>query len=97
MFNYKYDYQILDMLVFFLLWYVFTILTSGTALPAGIFMPCIMIGCALGEMYYTIATYFFPDNQDLYPQSYALIGAAAMLSGSTRMTYSLAVIMLETS
>lgn len=36
-------------------------------------------------------------NINIHPESYALIGAASMLSASTRMTYSLAVIMLETT
>lgn len=31
------------------------------------------------------------------PETMAILGAASMLGGSTRMTYSLAVIMLETT
>jgi CBS domain-containing protein len=26
-------------------------MTSGVICPAGIFMPCILIGCALGQVY----------------------------------------------
>ena len=74
------------------------IITSGTAAPCGIFMPCILIGCAIGHIYGIILhEWLFPGNTDIHPQSYAIIGAAALLSGSTRMTYSLAVIMLETT
>lgn len=29
-------------------WILFTYLTSGTAVPCGIFLPCMLIGCALG-------------------------------------------------
>ena len=64
----------------------------------GIFLPCIIIGCALGRIYGNIVTGWFPDSaENLNSQAYAIIGASAMLSGSTRMTYSLAVIMLETT
>jgi H+/Cl- antiporter ClcA len=48
-------------------------------------------------MYAIVAQKISPDNPNIHPQSYSIIGAAAMLSGSTRMTYSLAVIMLETT
>ena len=34
--------------IFLMIWYTFTCLTSGTVVPAGIFLPCILIGCALG-------------------------------------------------
>lgn len=37
----------------------------------------------------------FPNQAE--SQSYLLVGAAAMLTSYTRMTYSLAVIMLETT
>jgi H+/Cl- antiporter ClcA len=44
--NFKYDISV--MVVYFIIWYIFTIVTSGTALPIGIFLPCIIIGSALG-------------------------------------------------
>jgi H+/Cl- antiporter ClcA len=84
-------------LIFFAIWYLFTIYTSGTAVPSGIFMPCILVGCAYGRVYGIILEHWFPDNPNIHGQSYSIIGAAAMLSGSTRLTYSLAVIMLETT
>jgi H+/Cl- antiporter ClcA len=40
-----------EVLVFFAIWYLFTIYTSGTAVPSGIFMPCILVGCAVGRVY----------------------------------------------
>ena len=48
-------------------------------------------------MYASIGFKISESNPNFHPQSYSLIGAAAMLSSSTRMTYSLAVIMLETT
>ena len=36
-------------LVYFtIFWYIFTILTYGTAVPAGLFLPGILIGCGFG-------------------------------------------------
>jgi chloride channel 7 len=97
MLNLEVQYEFMVMFYYFLLWFFFTMITSGTAVPCGIFLPCIIIGCALGQMYSIIAFQISPGSIYLHPQSYSVIGAAAMLSGSTRMTYSLAVIMLETT
>lgn len=36
--------------VFLLTWYFFTILTYGTNVPAGLFLPGMIIGCALGAV-----------------------------------------------
>lgn len=83
---------------YFFLWYLFTIITSGTAAPLGIFLPCMIIGCALGHFYGNIELLIYPDEQKtIVISSYAIIGAAAVLSGSTRMSFSLSVIMLETT
>ena len=54
-----------------------------------------MIGCALGRMFG-----HFVENRfirDIRPSTYAIIGAASILSGYTRLSFSLAVIMLETT
>lgn len=83
------------------IWFVFLSLTSGTAVPMGIFMPCIMLGCGIGHMYYYLHYTIFPYNDDpdshIHAATFAILGATAVLAGSTRMTYSLAVIMLETT
>lgn len=39
------------MLVYFGGWYFFTITTYGCWVPAGLFLPGIIIGCALGSVY----------------------------------------------
>ena len=81
-------------------WIFFTYVTSGTAVPCGIFLPCMLIGCALGHLYHPLHEAMFPyANLDdrLNSETISILGAAAVLSGATRLTYCLAVIMLETT
>ena len=67
-------------------------------MPAGIFLPGILIGCSIGILYMDVLVYGFNMNIDrIGGQSYIIIGATAMLASYTRLTYSLAVIMLETT
>ena len=83
------------LLLFFLIWFIFTIITYGTAVPAGLFLPGILIGCSLGRV-----LGLFIENyivQEIHPSTYAIIGAASMLAGYSRLSFSLAVIMLETT
>jgi len=59
-----------------------------------------IIGCGLGEMYSKIILYIgLIDNAHyaVYRVIYIILGMAAMLASYTRMTYSLAVIVMETS
>lgn len=35
--------------VFFLYWYFFTIISYGTAVPAGLFFPGMLIGCSIAH------------------------------------------------
>jgi len=78
-----------------MIWYGMTILTYGTAVPAGLFLPGILIGCSLGRM----LSLFIKTTigQTVLPATYAIIGAASVLAGYTRLSFSLAVIMLETT
>ena len=78
-----------------MIWYLITIVTYGTALPAGLFLPGILIGCSLGRM----LSLFIKTTigQNVLPATYAIIGAASVLAGYTRLSFSLAVIMLETT
>eukprot|EP00834_Sanchytrium_tribonematis_P002991 NODE_105_length_19280_cov_0.929461.p4 type:complete len:557 gc:universal NODE_105_length_19280_cov_0.929461:2533-4203(+) len=71
--------------------FVLMVVTFGTFCPAGIFIPSMTIGAICGRLVGLITSHFFEVNPGLY----ALIGAAAFLSGTTRMTLSLVVIMYE--
>ena len=87
-----------DISIYLVVWYSLTIVTYGVWVPAGLFLPGILIGCAVGILYMDILVYGFDANLDnIGGQSYIIIGATAMLAGYCRLTYSLAVIMLETT
>lgn len=87
-----------NMILFLCVWYIFTISTYGIHVPAGLFLPGILVGCAIGVLYLEfIRGAFNLTLEQVGGQSYIIIGASAMLSGYCRLTYSLAVIMLETT
>ena len=87
-----------DIVLYFLVWYIFTVITYGVWVPAGLFLPGILVGCAIGIMYLDVMIYAFDFNvNELGGQTYIIVGASAMLAGYCRLTYSLAVIMLETT
>ncbi|KAI0831818.1 chloride channel [Trametes gibbosa] len=88
----------------------FTAWTFGMMVPAGIFLPTITIGACLGRAVGLItqglhraypAAWIFsscppdPTERCVSPGFYAVIGAASMLGGVTRMTISLVVILFE--
>ncbi|PWY96911.1 hypothetical protein BCV70DRAFT_234218, partial [Testicularia cyperi] len=86
-----------------------TIITFGIKLPAGIFIPTLAVGACFGRIVGLLVQYvqwmhpdlgFFSwcpasDTACIVPGVYAMVGAAAALSGVTRTTVSLAVIMFE--
>ena len=72
-----------------------TIITYGTAVPAGLFLPGILVGCSLGRM---LGLFIEMNiNHSVQMATYSTIGAAAVLAGYSRLSFSLAVIMLETT
>jgi H+/Cl- antiporter ClcA len=82
---------------FGLVWYFFTITTYGVKIPAGLFLPGIIMGGAMGRLWaYTIQHLLgYADAGEI--EQNTILGSAAMLSGYCRLTYSLTVIMLETT
>ena len=63
-----------------------------------LFLPSLIIGCTVGLLYMELLVVGFGMNINFIGgQSYVVIGAAAMLASYCRLTYSLAVIMLETT
>ena len=87
--------NIYETIAFLLSWFLLFITTYGVQVPSGVFLPGIIIGLAVGQLYGNIWVQIFPNQAE--SQTYLLVGAAAMLTSYTRMTYSLAVIMLETT
>ena len=82
------------------------IITFGTSVPAGIFIPSMTVGASFGRIIGIFAKTFHQVQLDnwyqcpaeglcITPGTYAMVGAAATLAGVTRMTVSLVVIMLE--
>jgi chloride channel 7 len=61
--------------------------------PSGLFVPSLLSGAALGRLLGNLASKFVIDLA--HSNTYALIGAAAVLGGMARMTISLTVILLE--
>jgi len=92
-----------NMFIFFCVWYLFTITTYGTNVPAGLFLPGMIIGCALGRTVFAgmkhadLIYYSGQDELDGIARSYVVLACGAFMAGYTRMTYSLAVILMETS
>jgi chloride channel 3/4/5 len=67
-----------------------TTITAGIKLPSGIIMPALAGGALFGRF----IGQFLPHNH-ISPGIFAMVGAGAFLSGITRMTISLCVIMFE--
>ena len=86
----------LDVLaIFTVVMFVLAVVTYGTAVPSGLFVPCILIGGGFGRFAGELARMYFGDK--IQPGVYALIGSAAMLSGVCRITVTLTVILYETT
>lgn len=46
-----FTYNAKDLAIFSLTWYIFTITTYGVWIPAGLFLPGIIMGGTLGRLY----------------------------------------------
>lgn len=53
-----------DIGIYFLVWYGLTIITYGVWVPAGLFLPGILIGCAVGIIYLDILVVGFGVDID---------------------------------
>jgi chloride channel 3/4/5 len=83
-------------------WYLFTITTYGTNIPAGLFLPGMIIGCTLGNllvlMVYILKIATIDDDEFvIIAKKLIILGCGSFMAGYTRMTYSLGVIMMETT
>ncbi|KAJ8328947.1 hypothetical protein O5D80_002909 [Batrachochytrium dendrobatidis] len=104
------DYPAIMLSLFFALVtkLVLMIFTFGIKVPAGLFVPSMVVGACAGRilgvfglyvqaMYPTSWVFSFCQGREecITPGLYAMVGAAAAISGVTRMTVSLTIIMFE--
>lgn len=89
--------------------FTITIFTFGMAIPTGLFIPAMTMGAITGRIIGVMMEQIAFNYPDLWifqnacssgencmtPGLYAMVGAAAVLAGVTRMTISLVVIMFE--
>jgi chloride channel 7 len=95
-------YFSLSTLACFIVIYFFSaIFIYGIAVPSGLFVPCMLIGAAVGRLTGELLKAGYAGEtfgmSHISPGVYALVGAAGMLGGVTRMTISLTVIVVELS
>ncbi|PIN00913.1 Cl- channel CLC-7 and related proteins (CLC superfamily) [Handroanthus impetiginosus] len=88
------EFSALSLLTFLVMFYSLAVVTFGTAVPAGQFVPGIMIGSTYGRLVGMFVVSFY-QKLNIEEGTYALLGAASFLGGSMRMTVSLCVIMVE--
>jgi len=71
---------------------------AGISVAAGLFVPMMLIGATYGRMVGQLMVYAVGESSEghkIDPSIYALVGAAAMMSGFSRTTISLCIIMME--
>lgn len=103
-------YKSIYLLVFaFIFKFIITVFTFGIKVPAGIFIPSLAMGAIAGRIVGILMeqiAFRYPNSwvfqgscstgvNCMTPGIYAMVGAAACLSGITRMTVSLVVIVFE--
>lgn len=81
------------LLTFFMLYISMAVITYGIAVPSGLFVPSLLSGAAFGRLFGNMVRKVIPGIA--FSNTYALIGAAAVLGGMARMTISLTIILLE--
>ncbi|XP_064156322.1 H(+)/Cl(-) exchange transporter 6 [Anguilla rostrata] len=81
--------------IFFVLYFLLACWTYGVSVPSGLFVPCLLCGAAFGRLVANVLKVNI--GIDIYSGTFALIGAAAFLGGTVRMTISLTVILIEST
>lgn len=88
------DFRVVPLLFYALFYFALFAVTYGTYVAGGIFVPAILTGGSLGRAFALILNSWIPGAR-IIPGVYALIGAGAMLSGVTRLTLPIVVMLVE--
>ncbi|KAK6798861.1 hypothetical protein RDI58_006564 [Solanum bulbocastanum] len=85
------EFQVISLLIFFLLYCILGVLTFGIAVPSGLYIPIILMGSGYGRLLGIAMRPYTKIDQELF----AVLGAASLMAGSMRMTVTVCVIFLE--
>ncbi|XP_078440813.1 chloride channel C [Wolffia australiana] len=85
------SFRLPSLLTFFPSVYLLGLLTYGIAVPSGLFIPVILAGASFGRVAFALLGPLSALDAGLF----ALLGSAAFLGGTMRMTVSVCVILLE--
>ena len=89
------SHHLLTLGIFSIIYFLLNCWTYGISVSSGLFIPTLLMGAAWGRFVGALLETFISSSILGDPGKYALLGAAAMLGGVTRMTISLAVIIIE--
>lgn len=74
----------------FLFFFLTLITTSGLWVASGIFIPTMLVGGAIGRLMGEVICLIFPHVvPQIDPSIYSMVGSAALMAGTTRITISL--------
>lgn len=85
-----------SLILFMIPYFFLSTATAGLSVPRGVFIPTLLAGAAYGRMWGHVLNTLFPGSV-ADAGTYALMGAASINGGVTRITISMTIIMLETS
>lgn len=78
-----------------LFWMFFSIMTYGSSVPSGCFLFAIIVGAGVGQIWENTRINILGIASGEYSTLPLVIGAASMIASTTRMSYSIVVLMLE--
>ena len=91
----QYDIGIPALGWFLVTYFLLAALLFGIGVPSGNFVPAMTIGACFGRLIGEVLRDTSALNEDDDTGKFAMLGAAAMLGGVTRMTLALAVLLVE--
>lgn len=92
-------FDIATLSVFTVVYLFLSVITHNIMLPTDLVLPNIILGASFGRLYGVITNYFLKqmNSRLVDPGAYALLGAAALWSGTSRIALTIAIIMMETT
>ena len=92
--SYSDDYHVGPLIVYGLAYWVLVSLIYGAFVPGGLFVPSIVVGGLYGRVMGIFVEWLFPSAY-INPGVYALLGAASMLGGFTRLVLPVVLMLIE--